>query len=57
MSRRKLPEGFAIIALSTEAAKRGTSYGKLVAAITEEERKKIIERYKKKWLAEKGKEA
>lgn len=57
MSRRKLPEGFAIIALSTEAVKRGTSYGKLVAAITEEERKKIIERYKKKWLSGKWKEA
>ena len=57
MRRRKLPEGFAIIALSTEAAKRGTSYGKLVAATTREERKKIIERYKKKWLSEKGKEA
>ena len=57
MSRRKLPEGFAIIALSTEAAKRGTSYGKLLAAITPEERKKIIERYKKKWLSGKWKEA
>lgn len=57
MSRRKLPEGFAIIALSTEAAKRGTSYGKLVAATSREERKKIIDRYEKKWRAEKGKEA
>ena len=57
MSRRKLPEGFAIIALSTEAAKRGTSYGKLVAAITPEESKQIIERNKKKWLSGKWQEA
>lgn len=55
--RRKIPEGFAIIALSTEAVKRGTSYGKLVAATTREERRKIVARYEKKWLERLGKEA
>lgn len=35
-----------IEALSCEARKRGTSYGKLVAKLSEEEKKAVIDAYK-----------
>ena len=50
MSRSKkiLPADFGSTALSLEASKRGTSYGKLVAATTLEEREKIVEEWRKR---------
>lgn len=44
-----LPKDFAITALSTEAIRRGISYGNLVAATTAEERLAIVKRYERKW--------
>lgn len=47
MSRsKKLPADYAIDAYSIEADGRGTSYGKLVAATTREEREKLAEEYR-----------
>ena len=43
-----LPEDFAVVALSLEASERGTSYGKLVAATTLEERETLIEAWKER---------
>lgn len=43
-----LPEDFAVVALSLEALERGTSYGKLVAATTLEERETLIEAWKER---------
>ena len=49
----KLPEDYAIDALSTEALRRGKemgrsySYGQLVADTTEEERERIVDEHKK----------
>lgn len=44
---RRMPGDFAVVALSLEADQRGTSYGKLVAATTEEEREQITEKWKR----------
>ena len=43
---KKLPADYAIDACSIEADGRGTSYGKLVAATTREEREKLAEEYR-----------
>lgn len=43
-----VPADFAVVALSLEARLRGTSYGKLVAATTEEERELITQKWKRK---------
>ena len=48
MARKKIPGDFGVIALSLEARKRGTSYGKLVAATTLEEREVIVEQWQKR---------
>ena len=45
---KRIPGDFGVIALSLEAQERGTSYGKLVAATTLEEREKIVEKWKKR---------
>lgn len=43
-----LPEDFAVVALSLEASERGTSYGKLVAATTLEEREELTQAWKER---------
>ena len=43
-----LPEDFAVIALSLEAQERDTSYGKLVAATTLEEREELTQAWKER---------
>lgn len=43
---KKIPGDFGTIALSLEAQERGTSYGKLVADTTLEQREKIVEYWK-----------
>lgn len=48
MARDKLPADFALNALSDEAIRRHTTYGKLVAAITPEERERIVEEYRQR---------
>lgn len=49
MGRYKvIPGDFAVIALSLEAQERRTSYGKLVAATTFEEREKIVDKWRKR---------
>ena len=51
MARNKLPADFALTALSDEALRRHTTYGKLVAAITSEERERIVEAYRQRHTA------
>ena len=48
-----LPEDFAVVALSLEALERGTSYGKLVAATTLEEREELTEAWKARLYGQK----
>lgn len=49
MGRYKvIPGDFGVIALSLEAQVRRTSYGKLVAATSLEEREKIVDKWKKR---------
>lgn len=46
--RRRSRESLALIALAVEARQRGVTYGRLVAATTEDERQRIVERYLKR---------
>ena len=48
MAAKKIPGDFGVVALSLEARKQGTSYGKLVAATTLEEREIIVERWRER---------
>ena len=43
---KRIPGDFGVIALSLEEQERRTSYGKLVAASSLEEREKIVEKWK-----------
>lgn len=52
----RLPEDFGVIALSLEAQERGTSYGKLVAATTEEEREELVQAWKERLYGKKRKQ-
>ena len=45
---KRIPGDFAVVALSLEAQERRTSYGKLVAATSLEEREKIVDKWKKR---------
>lgn len=45
---KRIPGDFGVIALSLEAQERRTSYGKLVAASSLEEREKIVEKWKRR---------
>ena len=51
-----LPDDYAIDAISTEAWNRRTSYGRLVAELTPQERQKIIDDYRRKFFRDKAKE-
>lgn len=44
--KRKMPKDFAVDALAIAAVKQHTSYGRLVAATTREQRADIAERYR-----------
>lgn len=46
MAVDKLPADFGVNALSDEALRRGTSYGKLVARLQPGEREEILEKYR-----------
>lgn len=45
---KRIPGDFGVIAMSLEAQERRTSYGKLVAASSLEEREKIVEKWKRR---------
>lgn len=47
MAKRKLPADYAVNALASAAVRAKMSYGKFVAGLTNEQRKKILEEYRK----------
>lgn len=55
MSADKLPADYVINALSDEAIARGTTYGKLVAALKPGEREAIAERYRTRYRRQRNK--
>ena len=53
-AQKKPPADFTVIALSIEAQLRGTSYGKLVAATTLEQREEIVEKWLRRLYGKQG---
>lgn len=55
MAENKLPADYGSNALSDEALRRGTSYGKLVASLKPGEREKILEEYRRRFIKQRNK--
>ena len=55
VSKDKLPADYVVNALSDEAIARGTTYGKLVAALKPGELEEIAQRYRERYKCQRNK--